>query len=189
MRRTWIGVALASVIAASITVIACNNGANDPAGCRQIEDERCARAPECGLDPGFPLHAGSSDQDFVTACQLFYYDACLHGFVTTATITSTELDNCTSAIHRGNCDAVINPQLLQECSWLNPVDAGVDAADDADATSTGATTTIIETTTATTAESDAGEDSGLASCYAGCNSTCEGDTACVSACEAQCQSG
>ena len=90
MRRgfRWLGFALAGGLSATLAlaIVACGNGANDVTGCRQLEDARCARAKECGLDLQSLLPPGSSDADYVVACQEFYYDACLHGFATPITI-------------------------------------------------------------------------------------------------------
>jgi hypothetical protein len=193
MRRTWIGLAFTAAVAGVVAVVACGNNANDVAGCRILEDARCDRALECGLDPSFPLHAGNTDADFVTACKLFYEDACLHGFVTSIDITPSDQDNCYSAIKTASCNIVINPQLDPRCSWLIPPDAGVDAGLDATtvdgtATTSGNTTTIIIGTTSSSSTGDGGETDAEAvrACEASCDMTCVGDPTCTMMCETTC---
>ena len=180
-RRTWFGFALASAFTGvlGVAVLACGNGANDVGACQTLESARCERAPECGIDLGFPLHAGSTTQDNITACQLFYQDACLHGFVTTITITAADVSNCLYAIQHDNCNAVLTPQDSPACAWINPPDAGVDAGVDV-STTTADVVTVVVTVDATL--NDAPTDVVLSNCDASCESTCSGDPNCIMMC-------
>jgi hypothetical protein len=179
MRRTCLRFAIALFVFATLAVIACGNGANDVTGCRELEDLRCSRAMECGVDLGLPLHAGSSAAEAVTACQEFYQDACLHGFATSITITSTDMATCVRAIKTGSCDAVVNPQRQPGCLWLNPPDAGVDAG--VDAADAGVDSTVIIVVVA-----DAEADTGYESCLGTCDMMCTSDPNCIDGCPAMC---
>jgi hypothetical protein len=182
MGRTCLRFALVLTLFAGIAtllMLACGNGANDVTGCRQLEDARCSRAMECGVDLGLPLHAGGSAADAVTACQEFYQDACLHGFATTINITGNDLPGCLKAITTGSCDAVVNPQRQPACSWLIPPDAGVDAGVD-----TGTPDVVVIVIQPVP---DAEADTGLESCEATCDMTCEGDPNCIDNCATTCE--
>jgi hypothetical protein len=183
-RKRALGVVLASAVAfaAAAHVTACGNGANDVAGCQELENARCARATECGIDLGLPLH--DSNIDAVTACQLYYQDACLHGFVTTVAITSEELGNCEKAISVGNCNAVLNPQTVPACSWLNPPDAGSDVVDAATSADVATTTPDVGAVTVVDSGADTGDAFGA--CYAQCTPGCVDDPNCLQECEANC---
>ena len=92
------------------------------------------------LDLQSLLPPGSSDADYVVACQEFYYDACLHGFATPITISSTDLSGCLKEIQSGNCNAVLDPQSAPGCVWIVPPDAGVDSG-----TTTDAVVAVVDT--------------------------------------------
>jgi len=174
MHRPLLGSAFAVAIAACLAAVACGNGANDPAGCQVLENERCVRAQACGIDLSFPLHNGSSPQDNVNACQLYYQDACLHGFATSVNVTSKEVTACVAAIKTGDCNAVLNPQNVPACSFLNPPDAGVDAGVDSGAQPD--VIVIVVTPDATTSTGDA------STCDPTCESQCVGDPNCITLC-------
>jgi hypothetical protein len=175
MRRTWLGIALTAAITAGISLVACSNGANNVAGCQQIENARCTRASACGIDLSFPLHTGGSAEDGIQACQLFYQDACLHGLVTPVTVPGPMIADCTNAILTGSCDTVVNPQNTAACSWLNPPDAGVDAGTDA---VVDVTTVLIDSYVPPIVDATVVLDS---SCDLSCESMCSpGDTVCIS---------
>jgi hypothetical protein len=182
-RKRAFGVVLASAVsfAAAAHVTACGNGANDVAGCQELENARCQFAHKCGLDTSYPLH--DSNIDDVTACQLYYQDACLHGFVTTVAISTADLTNCVAAIDSGDCNTVLNPQLNPKCAWLNPPDAGPDVVDAAKAADVTTTVPDVSTTVV-----DSGADTGDAfgACYAQCTPMCTDDPVCLQNCEDNC---
>jgi hypothetical protein len=177
--------ASAVAFAAAAHMTACGNGANDVAGCQELENARCARATECGIDLGLPLH--DSNIDAVTSCQLYYQDACLHGFVTTVAVIQTEVDACKGAIN-ASCSAVLEPQLSPQCSWLNPPDAGSDAHDAA--TVTDVTVSVPDVVVVTS--NDAGDGAAaFMSCVSQCVSMdCDtGDSLCEDMCTMNCEEG
>jgi hypothetical protein len=183
MRPSWLALAFVAALAVPVLGIACSNGANGVDACRQIEDARCVRAASCGIDLAFPLHAGSSPSDDVTACQLFYEDACLHGLTTSVSPSNIEVTQCVAAIAKtGSCDAVVNPQNNPSCAWLNPPDAGVDAGTASDATSTTADVTVVVTVDASTTVTSDASDAPVSSCNTTCESQCVGDPICINAC-------
>jgi len=186
MRRSWLVVPMAALLTAGLLMPACATDANDVTGCRQLEDARCVRAQSCGIDLQTPLHAGSSADDAVEACQLFYQDACLHGLLTTVPPVPKLFQNCLDKIQSptSSCNYVINPQSEPECSWLIPPDAGVDAGTDV---GTPDVIVIVVDEYPDATISDGAADA-LAACYDACNSMCTGDGDCVTACEAECQS-
>jgi hypothetical protein len=188
MRHSCFGFAVGLVSAAGLmTVIACGNGANDVAACRQLEDARCVRAQSCGIDLAYPLHSGSSPEDNIAACQLFYQDACLHGLTTWNPVTSKEVTSCLKAIQTDpDCNTVVNPQTNAACAWLYPPDAGTDSG--TDSTASDATTKDVTVVVTVEASTDSGTDSALAACYANCFSECVGNGACQDSCEEGCQS-
>jgi len=179
MRRSWLGLALAGAVATLLGVVACGNDANSLTACRELEDARCERAQACGIDLSFPLHTGSSAQDNITACQLFYQDACLHGLVTTVTPTNAQITSCLKTIQTGSCTAVIDPQSEATCAWLNPPDAGVDAGVDA---SKDAATTVDVTVVVVVVDSGTSGDTSTSTCNTTCESQCVGDPVCINAC-------
>jgi len=172
----------------AMAVFACGNGANDPAGCRTLENARCARAQECGIDLMYPLHAGDTAEDAIQACQDYYNVACDHGFVTTANISLEDISGCATAITNGSCNIVINPQLALGCSWLLPPDAGVDAPVDVVVSDV---TVIVTTTSTSTTTGDAGEseDAAFHDCVNACDQMCASDTDCMTNCESDCANG
>ena len=176
MRRTWIGLALAAAVVAGLPLTACGSDGNGIGTCQQLESARCVYAQKCGLDLAFPLHSGSSPEDNIQACQLFYQDACLHGLVTSISPTEPDVSRCLAEINTGNCTAVVNPQLTTACAWLNPPDAGVDAGSDV-STTTDAVVVVVEVPDATV---DAGVDSNT--CDTTCESQCIGDPTCIMMC-------
>jgi hypothetical protein len=191
--RGTFGVVLAAVVAGGIALaaVACGNGANDVAGCQELENARCARAQECGLDLSYPLHPGSSAADAVTACQLFYQDACLHGFVTSITITSADLMGCETEIEKGDCNAVLNPEDTKACAWLNPPDAGADAGSDVSTTTADVAVVVtVDATVTVDTGVDAAADA-FAACISQCeiDDSCSGEPDCVDMCESTCASG
>ncbi len=145
------------------------------------------RAQSCGIDMSFPLHSGDSPADNITACQLFYQDACLHGLVTPIAPTSAQVNACLYAIQKGDCNAVVNPQNNSACAWLNPPDAGMEAGVDASTDSTTVDVVVVPVDSAV--PPDTGADSGIQSCINACYSTCVGDLACQDSCEAECLQG
>jgi hypothetical protein len=170
-------VAFALALTAGLGAAACGNGANSVDACRQLESARCVRAQSCGLDLEFPLHEGTSAADAVTACQLYYQDACLHGLVTPLVPTSKDVSNCLAAIQHGDCNAVVNPQDNAACAWLNPPDSGVEAGVDA------AKDAAVDTYVVVVVTVDAGVDATDAgTCDQNCESQCVGDPICVQAC-------
>lgn len=185
MRRA---IAFASVVTAvglGIQVLACGATANDVAACRQIESARCVQAGAMNcVDLSYPIHEGTSTSDNVTACQLFYDDACLHGFVTTAALNTNEVNACLKAIQTAkSCGVVLEPQYYAKnvCAWLIPPDAGVDTGVDA---GTVADTGVVVVTPDTGTTADTGNVN--MACFATCDSNCAGDPVCIQACEAQC---
>jgi hypothetical protein len=177
--------ALLSLGTAALFVPACATDANDVTGCRQLEFARCARATECGLDLQGLLPTGSSEADQVTACQLFYQDACLHGLVTTAAVTSKQVSNCVAEISAdgGDCNYVVNPQSAPECVWLIPPDAGTDAADGDVVTSTADVTVMYVYPDATVSDAP---DEATTSCLSECESECVDSPTCLEGCPTMC---
>jgi hypothetical protein len=171
--------------AGSLLVPACATDANDVTGCRELEYARCDRAMSCGIDLQGTLPIGSTPEDAITACQLFYQDACLHGFATTITIdTRTQFTPCLNAITSGDCNTVVNPQSNSACAWLVPPDAGVDAGVDVD---TGVPDVIVINVYPDATVSDGAADA-LAACYQSCDDMCAtGDSPCIDSCETGCQ--
>jgi hypothetical protein len=182
MRRVIALVSVVTVVGIVVSVVACGATANDVAACRQIESARCVQAGAMNcLDLSYPIHEGNSTADNVTACQLFYNDACLHGFVTTAALSTNKVNGCLKAINTAtSCEVILEPQTSPECAWLIPPDAGVDAG--VDASDAG-----IDQYVVVTVLPDSGVDTGLAACYEACDSTCAGDTGCITECESECQ--
>jgi hypothetical protein len=183
MRRAIAFGSLLTTLYVVAQMAACGNGADDVAACRQLENARCAQSGKLScVDPSFPLHEGTSAADFVSACQLYYNDACLHGLVTPKAPNGNQLTNCTNAIERATtCGIVLEPQLFPECNWLVPPDAGVDAGHDAGA--------VVDTGTdqyTVVSEPDTGIDTGIQSCIATCDMTCSGDPNCITNCENTC---
>jgi hypothetical protein len=180
MRHSWLVVPMVALMATGLLMPACITPGNDVDGCRQLEDARCVRAQSCGLDLQGLLPIGSSPADAVTACQLFYQDACLHGLVTPVPVNSDNFNGCLNAIKdpTSRCNYVVNPASEPECSWLNPPDAGVDASDG----STDATVTpdVIVVYVYPDAAVDSAVDASL--CNLDCESTCEGDSNCITNC-------
>jgi hypothetical protein len=117
-------------------VVACGT---DPVGvqsCKDIEHARCENAPACGLSLSTPAHVGTGAVEDVAACERFYDDACLHGFVAPNDPGPTAVQACIAAINTGSCSVVQTPQTAPACAFLanGTTDAGTDAADaDADA--------------------------------------------------------
>ena len=175
--------AMAGAFALCLAAVACSNGANDVNDCVTLESARCERAIGCGIDLNYPLHSGSSPQDAVQACQTYYQEACLHGFVTTITITAIDVGNCLKAINTGNCNAVLNPQNEPACLWLNPPDSGVDASDAI------ADTTVVVVIDTGTVIPDSAVDTGIQSCIDSCDSQCVGNGDCIMECEESCEEG
>ena len=188
MRRTWIGLALAAAVLAGLPLAACGSDGNGVGTCQQLESARCVYAQKCGLDLSFPLHSGSSPEDAVQACQLFYQDACLHGFVTSINLTPTstmnDVQNCLNAINnpKNNCNVVLNPQTFPACMWLNPPDSGVDASD-------ALPDTFVVVVDTGTVIPDAAIDTGIQSCIDACDSMCVDNATCQEDCEADCEEG
>jgi len=191
MQRSWLAFAAAAATTVVLALPGCSTDANNVTACRQLEDARCTRAQKCGIDLMYPLHNGTSAADDIEACQLFYYDACLHGLVTSVVVTAPEMDRCLRAIVGGeggageaNCNAVINPQTIPACAWLIPPDAGVDAGVDAGTTATPDATVTVTPTADAGGDGDANP---LGPCYQSCNDNCAGDPNCISSCETNCQ--
>jgi hypothetical protein len=181
MLRRWLSVALSLAFAGGLGVVACGNTANDVGACQQLESARCVRAQGCGIDLGFPLHSGSSAQDAVTACQMYYRDECLHGLVTPATVTSAEVSSCLKAIQTGSCETVVSPQSNVACAWLIPPDAGAEAGADATTDSAADSTTSADVVVVVTV--DAGVDAyDAGTCDLSCESQCVSDPNCIAAC-------
>src|SRR5579862_4360935 len=96
-------------LAAAVVLGACSGGPNGVDACRQIENARCAQAGKLGcIDLNFPLHSGSAVSDGVTACQLYYEDACLHGLETPVAPASASVTLCVAAINAAKtCEVVL----------------------------------------------------------------------------------
>lgn len=124
--------------------LACSSDAVGIDGCRKIEEARCNRAAECGVDLGVPVHNDRSVDGDKQACIRFYRDACLHGMPVDP--GSKQSDACTAAIQSGTCNVVLHPESTPECSFLS---GGVDAG--------GPTSDAAASTDAASA-SDAGRD-------------------------------
>jgi hypothetical protein len=94
----------------------CGTDAIGVDACRRIEDVRCQRAAECGIDVSSVVRSG----DPVAGCQRFYRDACNHGLVTTVEPASTSVDACVSALSTDDCRYVLSPADHPNCAWLTP---------------------------------------------------------------------
>ncbi len=71
---------------------ACGNDAVGVEACRTIEEARCKRAPQCGVDMSVPVHRDTPSHD-VDACIRYYNDACLHGLATdVATVLESHVE-------------------------------------------------------------------------------------------------
>lgn len=169
MRCAWLGMAVSLAFFTGVGAVGCSNGANSVDACRQLEGARCERAQGCGIDLGYPLHSGSTAADAIQACQSFYQDACLHGLVTPAPITASDVNGCLNAIEHGNCNAVVNPQDNPACMWLNPPDSGVEAGVDA-AKDVGVDSYVAPAV-------DAGVDANP--CDPDCRAACDNDPNCI----------
>ena len=179
MRRSrWLAGVVVSLTALALG--ACSGGPNGVDACRQIESARCVQAGNLNcVDLSYPLHSGSAVSDGVTACQLFYEDACLHGLVTPKAPASTQVTLCVKAITAARtCEVGLTPQSDPACSWLIAPDAGVDAGHDATSADVVTTTTV----TTTVGGMDAGIDQFVSTCDTTCESTCVNNPACITAC-------
>jgi hypothetical protein len=126
MRRLFASLLFtASALVPALT--ACSSDAVGIDGCRKIEEARCVRATECGLDLSKPVHEGKTPEADVKACVRFYRDACLHGMPSDPGVRET--DACVSAIGTGSCDVVLRPEQNDACRFLNATDAGTTPAD------------------------------------------------------------
>ena len=143
--RRFVGVALCAF--AVVIYAACGSDATGIDECRQIENARCAAAPNCpAINLNVPPYATSS----VDGCKAYYQDACLHG-LEVGDPGAPAIAACIAAINATptNCVTVQFPFTNSACSWLTPApttdasddvaDAftdvdGADAADAADAT-------------------------------------------------------
>ena len=120
---------------AALLSSACGNDAVGVEACRTIEEARCKRAPQCGVDMSVPVHRDSPSHD-VDACIRYYNDACLHGLATDKDPGGVATQACVDAIMGPNCSVVLAPETSPACAFLIPpvveaaaADAGDDAAD------------------------------------------------------------
>jgi hypothetical protein len=116
----WAGSALLALVPiATMWVGACGTDAVGIETCRQIEEARCRRAPDCpDIDLSKPPHRGSPATD-VDACIRFYRDACLHGLAV-ADPGAVTTKACIDAIGAGSCTVVEHPETAAACAWLIP---------------------------------------------------------------------
>ena len=168
-------------LAAAVVLGACSGGPSSVDACRQIESARCVRAAtqNC-IDLSFPLHAGNAESDNITACQLYYQDACLHGLETPVAPAAASVSLCVKAINVGTCEVVLTPQSSPACAWLIPPDAGVDAGHDAAPDVSTTTTTTVTTTVSM--DAGLGADTFVSTCDTSCEATCVNDPGCITAC-------
>jgi hypothetical protein len=119
--------------------LACSSDAVGVDGCRKIEEARCNRGAECGVDLNVPVHQDTSPEGNKQACIRFYRDACLHGMPVDP--GAKETDACVVAIASGDCSTVLNPEAAPACKFLNATDAAApapaEAAPPADAATGG----------------------------------------------------
>lgn len=127
-------VALSFALAAgAIIATACGNDAVGVEACRQIEEARCKRGPQCGIDMSIPVHRGTPSHD-VDACIRYYRDACLHGLATDKEPGAVQVQACIDAINTPDCTVVKNPETSPACAFLippveTPADSGTEDAD------------------------------------------------------------
>lgn len=100
---------------------ACSSNPTNVEGCKSIEEARCHKAPACNINLDTPPHSGSSDNDKIEGCVLWYDDACLHGLVAPDP-GPTAIQACVDAINTGDCNTVAHPETNQACVWLLPPD-------------------------------------------------------------------
>jgi len=119
----------------SILASACGTDAVGVEACRQIEEARCKRAPQCGIDMSLPVHRDTPSHD-VDACIRYYRDACLHGLATTKEPGAVQVQACIDAINTPDCTVVKNPETNPACAFLiPPVETTTDSGtEDTDAT-------------------------------------------------------
>lgn len=110
---------------------ACGTDAVGIEACREIENVRCDRAPECQIALTTPPPAA----DPVEGCRRFYLDACLHGLQSAKDPTVAERNACVAALKAGTCDTIRAPERAPECAFLILPDAPP-ATDAGDATTT-----------------------------------------------------
>jgi len=102
---------------------ACGTDAVGVEACREIENARCDRAPECQI----ALTAPNPADDPVEACRRFYLDACLHGLQSAKEPTVAEKNTCVGALKAGACEVVRFPEKAPECAFLIPPDTPPDS--------------------------------------------------------------
>lgn len=135
-----LGSLLLGALALGISILApgCATDAVGVETCRQVENARCAQAPNCNdIDLGMPVHRDSPKTD-VDACIRFYHDACLHGLATDKDPGAVAAKACIDAINTGDCAVVTHPEQHPSCVWLVPpvppaAPVATDAATDASA--------------------------------------------------------
>lgn len=101
-------------------VFSCTTDAVSVDACRRIEDTRCDRAVECGIQ------LSTAVAKDVESCKRFYREQCLHGLVSKVSISGPPLEDCLGAIRGGTCPVVLNPETEPAC-WFLKEDAGSDA--------------------------------------------------------------
>jgi hypothetical protein len=127
---------LVLVFGVSVSV-ACSSDAVGVDGCKKIEEARCNRAAECGVNLAVPVHQDKSPEGNRQACIRFYRDACLHGMPVDP--GAKETDVCVSAIQAGDCNVVLHPESAPACKFLAGADAGTPAPAEAAAPMDAAT--------------------------------------------------
>lgn len=147
----------ASLSFALLTGSGCGTDARGVEDCRSIEEARCSAASHCPNAKGTGTVVGD-----VESCQRFYRDQCLHGTTTSAPDANT-VDLCVSAIRAAGdcagasvedaesvcatrqtpdtaCEAILRPELLEDCRFLSPTETGEGGSSGTDGTGgTGAT--------------------------------------------------
>jgi len=128
MLRGPLLLALAGLAAAVPLAGGCGTGAVGIDACRQIEDARCRKAPDCQINLQPPYHQAGSNVD---ECIRFYDAACMHGFASNNDPGASAVSACVAAIENNGCSVVQSPESDPACSFLIPAgtDGGTDASD------------------------------------------------------------
>jgi len=130
--RRVLPAALCVALGVALCASGCGSNATEVEGCKSIEEARCRKAPACNINLDTPPHSGSSDDDKIEGCILWYDDACLHGLVAIDPGPAA-IQSCVDAINGGDCNTVAHPETNDACIWLVPpdqrpqIDAGSDA--------------------------------------------------------------
>jgi hypothetical protein len=113
--------------AAALPAGGCGTDAVGVDACRQIEQARCRKAPDCQIALQPPYHQAGSDVD---ECIRFYDAACLHGLASNDDPGGSAVAACVQAIENDGCSVVQNPESDPACSFLIPQAPPPDAAAD-----------------------------------------------------------